>query len=106
MRRQKKFYAWGYTDEGLTADEVKPWEADIAQHYGLSAFDVSAPPKTDEITLRVPRVTVPAALQPIVRSDHLTRLEHSYGKAWFDACRMFLRSVPNPPDAVAFPAST
>jgi len=46
---------------------------------------------------------VPSALQPVVRADHLTRLEHSYGKAWFDACRMFLRSVPNPPDAVAFP---
>ena len=46
---------------------------------------------------------MPSALQSIVRTDHLTRLEHSYGKAWFDACRMFMRSVPNPPDAVAFP---
>ena len=50
-----------------------------------------------------PRVEVPAALQAIVRTDHLTRLEHSYGKAGFDATRMFMRSVPNPPDAVAFP---
>ena len=34
MRRQKKFYAWGYADEDLTPDEIKPWEAEIAQRYG------------------------------------------------------------------------
>src|SRR5918996_6082202 len=39
----------------------------------------------------------------MVRTDHVTRLEHSYGKAGFDTTRMFMRSVPNPPDAVAFP---
>jgi alkyldihydroxyacetonephosphate synthase len=105
MRRQKKFYAWGYADEGLTAEEIKPWEVDIAQRYGVSAFDVSPPPTAKEIALRAPRVIVPEALQSIVRIDHLTRLEHSYGKAWFDACRMFMRSVPSPPDAVAFPES-
>src|SRR5439155_27205202 len=77
----------------------------IATRYGLSRFDVTPPPRADEITLRAPRIVVPAALQPIVRTDHLTRLEHSYGKAWFDTCRMFMRSVPNPPDAVAFPES-
>ena len=40
MKRQKKFYAWGYADEDLTPDEIKPWEAGIAQRYGLSGFDV------------------------------------------------------------------
>ena len=69
----------------------------------LNGFDVTPPPKAEEITLRAPRVAVPSALQSIVRTDHLTRLEHSYGKAGFDTCRMFMRSVPNPPDAVAFP---
>ena len=103
MGRQKKFYAWGYADEELTADEIRSWEGEVAKHYGLSSFDVSPPPQADEIALRPSRVVVPAALQEMVRTDHLTRLEHSYGKAWFDACRMFMRSVPNPPDAVAFP---
>ena len=105
MRRQKKFYAWGYADEDLSPEEIKPWEAEIAERYGVKSFDVAAPPKADEITLRAPRVDVPSALQSIVRTDHLTRLEHSYGKAGFDAIRMFQRSVPNPPDAVAFPES-
>ncbi len=105
MRRQKKFYAWGYADEDLTPAEIAAWEAPIASHYGLSGFDVTPPPRPDEIALRAPRLAAPAALEAIVRTDPMTRLEHSYGKAWFDACRMFQRSVPNPPDAVAFPES-
>jgi alkyldihydroxyacetonephosphate synthase len=105
MRRQKKFYAWGYADEELTSEEVKSWETAIARRYGISGFDVTPPPKADEIALRPPRVSVPAALQAIVRTDHLTRLEHSYGKASFDVMRMLMRSVPDPPDAVAFPDS-
>src|SRR5215831_17759959 len=105
MRRQKKFYAWGYADEDLSADEIKAWEAEIAQRYGLNGFDVTPPPTPDEITLRASRIAVPAALRSMVHTDHLTRLEHSYGKAGFDTTRMFMRSVPNPPDAVAFPES-
>src|SRR5258708_17920841 len=103
MRRQKKFYAWGYADEDLSPEEIKPWEAEIAQRYGLNSFEVTPPPKAEASRLRAPRVTVPPALQSMVRTDHLTRLEHSYGKAGFDTTRMFMRSVPNPPDAVAFP---
>ena len=45
MRRQKKFYAWGYADEDLSPDEIKPWEAEIAQRYGLNGFDVTPPPR-------------------------------------------------------------
>src|SRR4051794_7509355 len=105
MRRQKKFYAWGYADEDLTPEEIKPWEMGIARRYGLSGFDITPPPQAEEITLRAPRVVVPGALQSVISTDHLTRLEHSYGKAWFDTCRMFMRSVPNPSDAVAFPES-
>src|SRR5882724_7737286 len=50
MKRQKKFYAWGYADEDLTPEEIKPWEADIARRYGISSFDITPPPKADEIT--------------------------------------------------------
>ena len=36
MRRQKKFYAWGYADEDLSPEEIKPWEAELAARYGVS----------------------------------------------------------------------
>src|SRR5437764_14833257 len=100
MRRQKKFYAWGYADEDLTQKEIRTWQAGIATRYGLSGFDVTPPPKADEITLRAPRIAVPAALPPIVRTDHLARLEHSYRKAWFGTWRLFTRSVRHTLDAV------
>lgn len=104
-RRQKKFYAWGYADESLAPAEISAWEAEAAERYGVDGFETTPAPTPDEISLRPSRVTVPAALQPVVRTDHLTRLEHSYGKAAFDTIRMFMRSVPHPPDAVAFPES-
>ena len=85
MRRQKKFYAWGYADEDLTPEEIRAFEAESAERHGVSGFDITPPPKAEEITLRTPRVTVPDGLKEIVRTDHLTRLEHSYGKAGFDA---------------------
>ena len=59
MRRQKKFYAWGYADEDLSPDEIKPWEAEIAERYRLPGFDITPAPKPEEITLRKPRVEVP-----------------------------------------------
>ncbi len=67
MRRQKKFYAWGYADEDLSADEIKPWEAELAERYRLPGFDVTPAPRPEEIVLRKPRVDVPSALQPIVQ---------------------------------------
>jgi alkyldihydroxyacetonephosphate synthase len=105
MRRQKKFYAWGYADEGASDAEINAMEAQLAQRYNISGFDVTPAPKPEEVVLRKSRVSIPDTLKAIVADDHLTRLEHSYGKAWFDVCRMLQRSVPNPPDAVAFPES-
>ena len=37
MRRQKKFYAWGYADEDLSPEEIKPWEAELAARYHAPA---------------------------------------------------------------------
>src|SRR5207245_11542127 len=105
MRRQKKFYAWGYADEDLSSEEIKPWEAEIAQRYGLNGFEVTPPPKPEEITLRPSRVKVTSARQSMRRTKHLTRLEHSYGNDGLDTTPICMRSVPSPPAAVASPES-
>ena len=105
MRRQKKFYAWGYADEDLTPEEIKPWEAEIAQRYGLNGFDVTPPPRPEEITLRAPRIAVPDSLKDIVRTDHLTRLEHSYGKAGFDTCLLYTSPSPRDRQKSRMPSS-
>ncbi len=67
MRRQKKFYAWGYADEDLSPEEIRPWEADLAKRYGAGSFDVTPAPTADEIVLRASRVDVPSALRSLGR---------------------------------------
>ena len=41
----------GLCRRGPVADEIKPWEAEIAERYRLPGFDVTPPPKAEEITL-------------------------------------------------------
>ena len=100
--RVKSFYAWGYEGEGATPGEIKAFDENLARRF-RTAFDVMPPPTVEEISLRLPRVWVPSSLAEIVSTDQRDRLEHSYGKNWYDVARMFFRAVPNPPDAIAFP---
>lgn len=52
---------------------------------------------------RTQPVPAPAALAAMFSQTPLDRLNHSYGKSYADCARMWLRSVPRPPDWVAFP---
>ena len=101
--RRRKFYGWGYADEGATPEEVRLLEKALAARFGIRSFDVTPAPRAEEITLRAPRLEVPAALKDMVSTGHLDRLEHCYGQMFVDVARMFARSCPNPPDAIAFP---
>jgi len=66
-------------------------------------FVALAPPDVAEFDLRVPRVAPPPTLASMFSQTPLDRLNHAYGKSYADCARMWLRSVPNPPDWVAFP---
>ena len=66
LRRQKKFYAWGYADEDLTPEEIKPWEPEVNRFNAPKAFGFIAPEsaearKSDDSDGRCP--AVPVALQ-------------------------------------------
>src|SRR5260370_16577683 len=65
MRRQKKFYAWGYADEDLTQDEIRPWEAEIAERYGFNGFALPPPPNPQKTTLRSPPLPLPPPLHSL-----------------------------------------
>jgi alkyldihydroxyacetonephosphate synthase len=69
------------------------------------------PVSLDEIDLRPPRLDAPvlASLQRLVgeesvRTDKRNRVEHACGKAYRDLVRLRAGVVPNPPDAVVYPA--
>lgn len=102
-RRQLRFYGWGYADDTLSADEEARVRASV-QRFGASPTEISAP-RESEFDLRPPRVSVPAALAPLISVTPYDRLVHSYGKSFADIVRMFMRDVRHPPDLVAFPKS-
>jgi alkyldihydroxyacetonephosphate synthase len=57
----------------------------------------------EEFALPAPRLRPPSSLQASFSSSAYDRLVHSFGKSYADCVRMWQRSVPQPPDWVAFP---
>jgi alkyldihydroxyacetonephosphate synthase len=101
-RRTLRFWGWGYADEGLTPDEEARARAGAARYAKDGPVEVK-PPTLDEFDLPGPRVGAPAALAGILSASPYDRLTHTYGKSFPDVARMLMRSVPHPPDLVAFP---
>lgn len=101
--RRRKFWGWGWEDEGFSPDEQRMIDATWPQRFGLAAFEITPPPTADEITLRQPRIEIPATLKDICTTDHDERLAHCYGQSCADSIRAFKRDFSNPPDVIAFP---
>src|ERR1051326_6660178 len=93
--RAKKFWGWGYENEGPTR----------GARFGATLQAIVEPPNLEELALRAPRVSPPAALAPICSQAPRDRAAHTYGKSFRDLVRAFRRQYSNPPDAVAFPRS-
>lgn len=100
-RRKLCFWGWGYADDGLTAAE-QSHVAQLAGQLGTGATPAAAP-RLAEFDLPAPRVAAPDALAAILSSTPYDRITHGYGKSFGDLVRMQQRSMPNPPDWVAFP---
>lgn len=101
--RRRKFWGWGYEDQGLTAAEVRELAERMAARFKLGTLRIASPPTIDEITLRPSRVSPPSDLESLCTADPHERAGHSYGKSFRDVIRAFRREFPNPPDVVAFP---
>jgi alkyldihydroxyacetonephosphate synthase len=103
--RRLKFWGWGYADEAVGEAEKRSLAAFYAARFGVDGFDEVPPPRADEIALPAPRLTPPAALAPLCRSDQHDRLVHALGQSFPDSVRLFARQVPHAPDVVAYPSS-
>lgn len=101
--KQRSFYAWGWADERATNEEIQQLERGLAARFGIDSFDVTPPPKAEEISIRKPRLEIPAALRDFTSTDHVDRLYHSYGKTFIGVKTLMERQCPNPPDAIAYP---
>src|SRR5215469_9174936 len=103
--RRRKFWGWGYEDQGPNPEQQKHMAARMAKRFGLASLEITPPPTEAELKLRAPRVKVPDALKEICSTSIYDRAGHSYGKSFRDGVRAFQRDFSNPFDVVAFPRS-
>jgi alkyldihydroxyacetonephosphate synthase len=102
--RRRSFFGWGYEDDVVSADELGWFERAWSQLFHVDRFDPAPFPRESEITLRKPRVSVPASLKAFCTEDKYDRLFHCYGRSVHDLARMIhRRDFANPPDVVAYP---
>ena len=102
-RKELCFWGWGYREAGLSEAEMVRVRAMAAQ---LGAGVTPGPaPKLEEFALPAPRIAPPAALSGMLSCTPYDRITHGYGKSFADLIRLQQRSMPNPPDWVAFPRS-
>jgi len=102
-RRELCFWGWGYADESLDRSEEERL-ALLAASLG-AATRPGAMPMVSDFDLPAPRLPAPAVLAPMLSATPYDRLTHGYGKSFADLVRMQMRSMPHPPDWVAFPRS-
>jgi alkyldihydroxyacetonephosphate synthase len=101
--RRRKFWGWGYEGDGPNADQRKAIADAFAARFGTGPLTFVEPPRIDEIDLRKPRLSPPAALASCCSQTTEDRAAHTYGKGFRDVVRAFRRDYSNPPDVVAFP---
>jgi alkyldihydroxyacetonephosphate synthase len=104
MSERLKFYGWGFENTGLSDSEREQLFRFVADRLGVEPR-VTPPPRAADISLRAPRIAVPAALESVLTSEPYERLLHTYGKSYPETVRAFARDFANAPDLVALPQS-
>ncbi len=101
--RRRKFWGWGYEDQGPNPEQQRHLAERMAKRFDLGGFAITPAPRVSELNLRAPRVKPPDSLAAICSSSAHDRAAHSYGKSFSDIVRAFRRDYRNPFDVVAFP---
>ncbi len=103
--RRRKFYGWGYEDQGPTPEQQRHMAERMAKRFDLGPLTITPAPREQELNLRAPRVLPPDSLAEICSTSTYDRAAHSYGRGFRDIVRAYRRYFPNPFDVVAFPRS-
>ena len=103
--KRLKFWGWGYESETLGEAGARDIARRAGSLTGLAPGPYKAPPALDELRLPEPRITPPAALAGLCRTDAYARASHAYGKSYPDYIRAWRRDFGGAPDVVACPAS-
>ncbi len=101
--RRRKFWGWGWEDEGPDAEQQGAIADILKQRFAMKGIDVRKPPTEDELNLPESRIKPPDSLAALCSTKTYDRAGHTYGKSYRDIVRAFRRSYDHPPDLVAFP---
>jgi alkyldihydroxyacetonephosphate synthase len=101
--KRRKFWGWGWEDEGPTREQQERIGQLLAARFGWDGPAIQDPPRIEELELPSPRIAPPSKLAAICSTTPYDRAGHAYGKAFRDVVRAFRRDYPHPPDVVAFP---
>jgi alkyldihydroxyacetonephosphate synthase len=101
--RRRKFWGWGYEDEGPTEEQRQRIAALLAARFDIAPPGLQSPPRIEEIDLRPSRVEPPPSLAHLCSAAPFDRASHTYGKSFRDVVRALARDFSNPPDLVAYP---
>ncbi|SCL33800.1 alkyldihydroxyacetonephosphate synthase [Micromonospora rhizosphaerae] len=105
MSRPRSWWGWGWADRALDAEASRRLAARVAA-FGLPLDGTLARvPDPAGLGLPEPRLTPPASLAELCRTDPLTRAAHTHGKAYRDVVRNLRGELDHAPDLVAYPRS-
>jgi len=109
-----RWWGWGTLDQGYSLEGRTAFWPTLIKWLELpdrTPEHETSPVPLDEIALRPSRLDDPVycSLRKLlgngtVHTDRQTRVEHAYGKSYRDLVRIRAGYVPNPPDAVIYPA--
>ena len=94
--RKRKFWGWGYEDQGPNPEQQKHMAERMSKRFGLGPLELMPPPKESELNLRAPRIKPPARIEAICSTTTHDRAGHTYGKSSGDIRRAFRRSLRDP----------
>lgn len=98
-----KHYGWGREGEGMSAEERKFVLGRYRAKFARDDFDTIAIPSLEELSLKAPRLTPPAALAAFCTTERYDRAAHAYGKSYPDYVRAMLGDYGCAPDVVCYP---
>jgi alkyldihydroxyacetonephosphate synthase len=109
-----RWWGWGTLDQGYSLEGRTAFWPTLQEWLDLpdEAIQHETPPVSlEDISLRPPRLDDPmlSSLRRLlgdeaVRTGKRARVEHAYGKSYRDLIRIRAGYIPNPPDAVVYPA--
>lgn len=103
--KRRKFWSWGYEEEGISDDEVKVMAKRVKERLGMDNIEVKKTPTLDDIELKPSRIKIPATLEHFCTSDKWDRVVHTYGKGFKDMMHIFRRDYDRAPDVIAYPTN-